>query len=210
MKHYRREGSEGAGTREIETREKLLNVALELFAARGFSGTSIRDIAKAMDMSISNIYHYFGSKEGILLYLFKSSSEHLLHKLQEKAVLDLPPLEKYILLLQTHVKFLAECQNESKLYTIDEEQLSEEVRSLSRKIQREILDLYVPTLEQLYEAGALRTRNLKIVAFSTFGVLNWMLRWYRVGGPLSVGEVCDEVVSFILHGCLVAGHGESG
>jgi AcrR family transcriptional regulator len=43
-------------------RDKILEASLDLFAAKGFRGTSIRDIANAVGISISNIYHYFGNK----------------------------------------------------------------------------------------------------------------------------------------------------
>ena len=51
-------------TDPLKGKEKVLQVAIKLFSAKGFKGTSIRDIAQAMNMSISNIYHYFGNKEG--------------------------------------------------------------------------------------------------------------------------------------------------
>ncbi len=62
-------------TQPLENKDKLLKTAIDLFAAKGFKGTSIRDIAQAMGMSISNIYHYFGSKEGLMLAILENSSK---------------------------------------------------------------------------------------------------------------------------------------
>ena len=52
-------------------KDKIIRVAIDLFSAKGFKGTSIRDIASAMGMSISNIYHYFGNKEGLWLAILE-------------------------------------------------------------------------------------------------------------------------------------------
>ena len=88
----------------LESKEKLVQVAIELFSTRGFKGTSIRDIANAMGMSISNIYHYFGNKEGLLLAALEHSSKSLVEKLGEISQLDLDPLEHFKLLVKTHIQ----------------------------------------------------------------------------------------------------------
>lgn len=48
------------------TRQRILEVALGLFAARGYEGTSIRDIAEAMDMTKAAIFYHFPAKDQIL------------------------------------------------------------------------------------------------------------------------------------------------
>ena len=48
-------------------KERMIEVAIDLFSAKGYKGTSIRDIARAMGVSISNICHYFDNKEGLWL-----------------------------------------------------------------------------------------------------------------------------------------------
>ncbi|KHG33698.1 MAG: TetR/AcrR family transcriptional regulator [Epsilonproteobacteria bacterium] len=57
--------------------EKILEAALMLFASRGFYSTTIPDIAKAIDMSVGNIYNYFSSKEILAKEIIKYSSDIL-------------------------------------------------------------------------------------------------------------------------------------
>src|SRR6056297_2781556 len=52
------------------TREKILNEALDLFAAKGYHGTSMREIAKAVGIKGSSIYNHFSGKEDIFSELF--------------------------------------------------------------------------------------------------------------------------------------------
>ncbi len=49
----------------LSLREKLLQVALRRFAAQGYHGTSMRQIARDAGTSLSNIYNYFPSKEAL-------------------------------------------------------------------------------------------------------------------------------------------------
>jgi AcrR family transcriptional regulator len=56
-----------------KTREIILKVALELFGAKGYSRTTMRDIAKQAEVSVGNAYYYFQSKEEMILEVFVRS-----------------------------------------------------------------------------------------------------------------------------------------
>ncbi len=45
-----------------DTRQKILRAAMRLFAKKGFSGTSVRDIVSAARVNVSAIHYYFGDK----------------------------------------------------------------------------------------------------------------------------------------------------
>ena len=55
------------------TQAKILGLSAELFADRGFSGVSMRDIARSAGITQAAIYHHFPNKEG----LYIASLEHL-------------------------------------------------------------------------------------------------------------------------------------
>jgi AcrR family transcriptional regulator len=52
-----------------ETRERILDVAQELFTEQGYDKTSLRDIAERLDITKAALYYYFERKEDILLEL---------------------------------------------------------------------------------------------------------------------------------------------
>jgi AcrR family transcriptional regulator len=57
------------------TRRRILEVALQLFASLGFHGSSIRDLAKVLELQPSALYAHFPSKEHILAELAKVGHE---------------------------------------------------------------------------------------------------------------------------------------
>jgi AcrR family transcriptional regulator len=63
--------------KKLRKSEKILDAALMLFSTQGFYATTIPDIAKAMGMSVGNIYNYFSSKEMLAKEIIKYSSDIL-------------------------------------------------------------------------------------------------------------------------------------
>lgn len=58
-----------------QRRQLIISKALELFAKKGYSDTKIGDIAKAADMSVGLMFHYFESKEQLYEELVKMGAE---------------------------------------------------------------------------------------------------------------------------------------
>ena len=62
-------GQPNGGQADASTRERILDVALDLFTDQGFDGTSMREIAERLQISKPAIYYHFASKEEILMAL---------------------------------------------------------------------------------------------------------------------------------------------
>jgi TetR/AcrR family transcriptional regulator len=61
-------------TDDPEARAKILAAAEELFAARGFAGTSVRDIARSAGVNPAMIHYYFGNKESLYRAIIESAA----------------------------------------------------------------------------------------------------------------------------------------
>ncbi len=58
----------------MDTREEILKRALTLFASRGYDGVGVQEIVEAAGVTKPTLYHYFGSKLGLLRALLESRS----------------------------------------------------------------------------------------------------------------------------------------
>jgi TetR/AcrR family transcriptional regulator, transcriptional repressor of aconitase len=63
-------GRPGAYAKGLARREEILDHAIEVFRARGTSGTSLRKIAEAIGVSHAALLHYFTSREELLLAVY--------------------------------------------------------------------------------------------------------------------------------------------
>ena len=68
--------------REPVNKKRILECSIRLFARKGFSGTSIRDIAKEVGTTVPNIYYYFGNKEGLYNHILETTIEEFSKAIQ--------------------------------------------------------------------------------------------------------------------------------
>ena len=62
---------------ESDCRQQILDVAVEMFAQKGYAATTIREIVDAVGIKAPSLYYYFGSKEGLYTELIKTYSDRI-------------------------------------------------------------------------------------------------------------------------------------
>lgn len=84
-----------------KTRDKLIEVARQLFVHKGIENTTMNDIANASDKGRRTIYTYFKNKREIYNAVVDRESEHLVARLRRVVESPLPPAEKLRTYLET-------------------------------------------------------------------------------------------------------------
>ena len=88
-----------------EKQIQIMEAAEELFAEKGFDGTSVRDVAKEAGVNLAMISYYFGSKEKLMESLFKYRGEFI--KMQLESMIEnkeLSSLEKVYALIDNYIE----------------------------------------------------------------------------------------------------------
>ena len=85
--------------------ERILRIAAEVFADRGYHQASIRDISRATGVSLSGLYYYVESKEELLFRIQEHSFGTLLANLDELLDGVTDPHRRLRLLVENHLRF---------------------------------------------------------------------------------------------------------
>lgn len=78
----------------LKTRDKLIEIARQLFAHKGIENTTMNDIASASDKGRRTIYTYFRSKRDIYNAVVKTESDKIIDKLSAIVALPIDPEQK--------------------------------------------------------------------------------------------------------------------
>lgn len=89
-----------------KTRQKLIEVARELFAHKGLESTTMNDIAAASGRGRRTLYTYFRSKEEIYYAVIEEELERLSEKMDEVLNMNVEPEEKVFTLIYSHLNII--------------------------------------------------------------------------------------------------------
>jgi AcrR family transcriptional regulator len=190
----------------IDKRGLLIQAAIDLFAQKGFTGTSVRDIGKAARVNTSLVYYYFKDKEEILYSIIERSTRDLIAVLREIQSKEHDPLEGLRKMIIRHVVYSRESWKVTKLITVDSYQLHGQYKNQCIRMQREIYDMYMRQLQQLNESRVLQEVNLTVLNFTIFGMINWFYRWYKSGKSLNEEDVANQMIKTLFFGILRTNH----
>lgn len=91
-----------------KTRQKLVDVARQLFAKNGFENTTMNDIAVASEKGRRTLYTYFKSKDDIYYAVIEAEMQRLSDRMSEVAKRNIRPEEKIVDLIYTHLNLVKE------------------------------------------------------------------------------------------------------
>ena len=182
----------------MSNKERILKAAIELFASKGFDGTSVRNIAEKAGLSVAGMFYYFSSKEEILYQIMTMFMDAAYQKIMQIYNTDIDPIEKLSEICKFYVEQYAGHKHQLTILISERKSLiPEHLRTCIRKERK-----YVKALKNLFKELAkrklLKPVDHSILAFIFFGMVHWTYRWYNPRakggiGPNQLGRIFSEV-----------------
>lgn len=181
-------------------RQAIFDAAARRFAEQGYHGARMQDIADDLDLQKAALYHYFPSKEAILVELIRARVGLALEAVTEVTAADAPTSYKLESAVRAHLRIFHEHAN---LYTIFH---SEKLRTISREAASIVDDLgrqyekrWAEMLSEGVSQGALRPQiDIPVAVKGVLGMLNTTLTWFEPGKRLTLDHVADRFVDLAL------------
>jgi AcrR family transcriptional regulator len=181
------------------TRTRILEEAARLFTEKGYEATSVQDLAEALGLSKAALYHHFRSKEEVLYEISVIALEGLLRE-GEKALEEEDPKRALLIFMETHARYLEENFPFFATMLQGLSSLSPERREATVALRDRHEANLRAILRRGIEAGAFRPVDVALAGRAVLSMLNWMIRWFRPGGPLRAEEVARGYHDLILRG----------
>jgi len=174
-------------------RERLLKIAAECFNEKGFSGTSLKDVAHALGITDAALYYYVKNKEELVFLCYTRALDLGEAALQRAIKEGNTPLEQFELFLRYQIE--EACGEDGPVAIMSEiSALSPEHRELvlrratahSKKITRIIM--------AGISEGTMASPNPIASCDAILGALNWIPKWYRPKSGMTSQEISDTFI----------------
>jgi TetR/AcrR family transcriptional regulator, cholesterol catabolism regulator len=179
-------------------RERILEEAVKLFYERGFSGTTLDDIAGKLGVTKPFIYTHFRSKVELLEAICRPTIEMSLEAIARAAQRPGTPSARLFDGIVDFSKVVLRRQANIAVYFREEKHLSEaglaEINTLRKRFDRVLSEL----LEEGARAGEFSIADIRLAALAIGGMVSWAYTWYQPAGRLPIDEVGAKLARFAL------------
>lgn len=183
--------------------QELMDAAIRLFREKGYYGTSIRDLAEAIGLQKSALYHYVGSKEDLLFRISDETLRESLGILQEILRAPLSNVERLRRAMEHHVLYVATRGTATTVFLRDIHALGKEQRNEILRLARDYRAAWEQILRQGMDAGEFRPGDVTLLTMAILGAANWVAIWFDPAGRLSPEAIANTFVDAFLSGTLL-------
>ena len=187
-------------TKKADRIKEIHSVVTRLFAQKGYHNTSMREIARGLNMNQSSLYHYFNSKEDILFALINDAMDDALETLEDICQTDLSPRGKLNRVLNFYTNFYAGDQDRLRLLVNEQGNLGDDYRKVLIKKERRYVLLIQSILKALADEGRMKSIPPVVATFAFFGMVHYTIKWYDKNGPVKSGELADYFLEIFTKG----------
>ena len=188
----------------LSRREELLVVATKLFAARGYHGTRMDDVADVIGLNKATVYHYYASKSLILYDIYQQAAERTL-----AAVHDDPSMSAREALYQYTVRLLNQiAANPEGAAVYFQEQpyitewFTEEQVAAVREKETQVYEHVHGLIDRGIASGEFYECDSHVLALGYIGMTLGAYRWLRPSGRRSAKEIAAEFSTALLRGLI--------
>jgi AcrR family transcriptional regulator len=173
---------------------EVFQAAIEIFSEKGYSASSLQDVADRVGLLKGSLYHYISSKESLLYRIFHEAHIEARVLMTEVAALELPPREHLYQYLRRLTLWYLANRARSALYFTDWRYLTGEFGKIVRKDRREFEGYVRAIIQQALDDGDTRPDlDAKLASFAALSAVNSVLIWYSPGGQYNVERVASEI-----------------
>ena len=179
-------------------RERILEEAVKLFYERGFTGTTLDDIAAELGVTKPFIYTHFRSKTDLLAALCKPTIELSLEAVTRAAKSPGSPTARLHRAIADFTQVVLSRQANIAIYFREEKNLAPdalaEINALRKKFDRVLSNL----LHEGVAAGEFDVADVNLTALAIGGMISWAYTWHRPEGRLALDDMCQRMADLAL------------
>jgi AcrR family transcriptional regulator len=187
----------------VRPRETILDAATRLFGATGYTGTTMRDIAKAVGVLPGSLYAHIDNKESLLLEIVEDGIDRFLAAVEPAAARQAPADERMREAIKGHLRVVADNPERTLVVFHQWRFLTSRNRTRVVKKRSKYEELFATILQDGVQDGVFSGElDGRIAVLTVLGALNWTPEWFSPDGPAGADEIGDRLADALLSGLL--------
>jgi AcrR family transcriptional regulator len=179
-------------------RERILEEAVKLFYERGFTGTTLDDIAAELGVTKPFIYTHFRSKTDLLAAICSPTIELSLDAVMHASMGPGSPTERLYRAIVDFTQVVLSRQANIAIYFREEKNLSPDALAEINTLRKKFDHVLSKLLAEGLATGEFDIRDVSLAALAIGGMISWAYTWHRPEGRLALDELCERMADLSL------------
>ncbi len=185
---------------ESSRREQIYRAAGALFSQRGYPATSMRDIARQVDLQGGSLYAHIAGKEDLLWAIVVRAADAFFAEVGPLAAAGGPASERLRAMVRAHLRVLVSQLSSATVFFQDWRHLSEPRRGEVLRRRDAYEALFRQVIAEGVASGELATPEPRLAAIYLLSALNGVAGWYRPAGAWTADDVAAAWADLLLDG----------
>jgi AcrR family transcriptional regulator len=181
------------------TGDRVLRMATELFAVRGFDATGVQELSEVTGLGRGALYYHIKSKQDLLKRIAVGLLDRAIDNAETVVASDAPVADRLAALSDYLIEDLTHNRAAWITSMRDWEALDGEARSFVLALRDRYEQSWQRLLDEGAEQGSIRPVD-PVLRRAIIGMFTSSHNWIEPGGPLSPAEISATYLEFILHG----------
>jgi TetR/AcrR family transcriptional regulator, cholesterol catabolism regulator len=187
-----------AGT-DTPRRLQIEEAASALFRERGYAATSVRDIARALNLQGGSLYAHMASKEDVLWSIVSRAADRFNSEVGSIAAqTESSPADRLAAMIRAHVGVVTTIQKDAAVFQHEWRFLSPSRRAEMQARRDAYEAVFRDVIREGIASGDFREVDVRTTAMAILSALNGIPTWYRPTGQLTAAEIADRHADLFL------------
>ncbi|MFD3000518.1 TetR/AcrR family transcriptional regulator [Pontibacter toksunensis] len=184
----------------MSRKKQIEQTATALFKSKGFSATSMRDLANALGIEAASIYSHIKSKEEILQRVCFRMADEFFEAIDAAEATAATATQQLQQAIAAHVQVLTNNTEASAVFLHEWRHLSEPFHSQFLSLRDKYEARFRGIIKAGIESGEFTVPDEKFAALTILSGLNWIHTWYKPEGKMTPAEIARNLSLMLLMG----------
>ena len=188
--------------KSISRKEQILNTAVKLFKEKGYSASSMRDLAQELDIKAASLYSHIKSKEEILQIICFNVANDFFQSLDGIEKNNFTGKTRINAAIHSHIGVIAKNRDKVVVFLNEWKHMGEPYISDFIGMRSQYENKFKDYLNYGISKGEFEIDDLDFTTLTILSSLNWTSNWFKKDGKLTENEIANKLSTILIKGIL--------
>lgn len=178
-------------------REEIIDIATRLFKQKGYTATTMREIAEHVGIEAASIYNHIKSKDELLSNICFRIADEYISQLTYIETQFQSPIEKLRELIRLHIRMVFRDINGISVANNEWKHLPEAALLKFKAVRKDYENRFMAIIDAGIIAGEVQPVNTSIALFTILSATRWVELWYKPDRDMPP-QILEETILAIL------------